>query len=349
MDIREAYRELGVDPSISDAELKAIWRRLVAAWHPDRNAEAGASRRMQYINKAYQHIRQVRDGGNDDASEGRDTNSSATATAPEAEQHSDGTQRTQICKVSLSLEEAILGVTRTLSGSVAHTCDACAGHGQRAMAQACKTCNGSGAVRRAALFGWLWSDEACTDCGADGRHREPCTVCDGKGEVAVAYRRRVRFPAGIRDGYVLSVPASRHGSLNIGLELEVQIEPHPLFTLDADGVLRCEMPVNGFAWMAGRWVNVPTPTGTQQMRLNRNALTYRFSGQGFPTVLRGSRGDYFVKIVPVFPESDDPAQEKLLDQLIAKSTESAQADKSHPLGQWQQRLKRWNTKPKDNV
>jgi DnaJ-class molecular chaperone len=62
MDTREAYQELGVDPNVSDVELKAIWRRLVAAWHPDRNATVDASRRMQHINKAYQHIRQLRDG-----------------------------------------------------------------------------------------------------------------------------------------------------------------------------------------------------------------------------------------------------------------------------------------------
>ena len=59
MDTQEAYEELGVDPGVSDTELKATWRRLVAAWHPDRNATAGADRRMQHINKAYQHIRQL--------------------------------------------------------------------------------------------------------------------------------------------------------------------------------------------------------------------------------------------------------------------------------------------------
>jgi DnaJ like chaperone protein len=69
MDTREAYQELGVDPSISDAELKTIWRRLVATWHPDRNAAVGASRRMQQINKAYQHIRQLRDGQIDDTND----------------------------------------------------------------------------------------------------------------------------------------------------------------------------------------------------------------------------------------------------------------------------------------
>jgi molecular chaperone DnaJ len=199
------------------------------------------------------------------------------------------------------------------------------------------------------LFGWLWNSEACEDCGGDGRQRAPCDACDGNGEKSVAYRRRVRFPAGLREGHALSVPASRHGDMEIGLELQVEIEPHPFFTLDDDGVLRCEMPVNGYAWMAGRWVDVPTPDGARQLRLNRDALVYRLRGQGFPSAVRGPRGDYHVKVVPVFPTQEDPVQEALLDQLIASSTSTAESDHSQPLGQWQQRMKRWNSSKKERA
>jgi molecular chaperone DnaJ len=349
MDTREAYQELGVDPNVSDAELKAIWRRLVATWHPDRNATVDASRRMQHINKAYQHIRQLRDGQSASTDDGGHAETQAEQPKASDSPEPEGHTRTHVRKVALSLEDAILGCTRTLSGQLAHTCRVCLGKGQRVLAKACPTCRGSGAVRKAALFGWLWNEESCADCGGDGRHRESCGTCDGTGEQTAAYRRRVRIPAGVRDGHVLSVPASRHGEMQIALELEVTIEPHPLFTLDSDGLLRCEMPVNGYAWMSGRWVEVPTPTGMQQMRLNRNAMTYRLSGQGFPTTLRGPRGDYLVKIVPAFPEQDDPEQEALLEQLIAKSNEAVKANRSQPMGQWQRRLKRWSAKQKETA
>lgn len=337
METQEAYAELGLDPSVSDAQLKTTWRRLVAAWHPDRNAAADAGRRMQQINKAYQHIRQLRDGDGPDAD--TDADAQGPAAAPAEEQ---AHTRTHERRVRLSLEEAILGCTRTLRGHFSHRCDACLGKGQRVLAKACATCHGSGAVRKSALFGWLWNQESCADCGGDGRLRASCEVCDGRGERNVAYRRQVRFPAGVREGHVLSVPASRHGDLEIVLELQVEIEPHPLFTLDADSVLRCEIPVNGYAWMAGRWVDVPTPDGLQQMRLNRDALVYRMAGQGFPSVPRGPRGDYMVRVLPLFPSQDDPEQEALLAQLIACSTRAAVADRSQPMGPWQRRLKRWS-------
>lgn len=348
MDTQEAYKELGLEPGASDAQIKATWRRLVAAWHPDRNSAADAGRRMQSINKAYQHIRQLRDGDGDaeadaesDGATAGDASTQSDAAAPEPET-GPGTppHATHSRTVRLTLEEAILGCTRTLRGHFSHTCSDCHGKGQRVLAQACATCRGSGAVHKAALFGWMWNEEACADCGGDGRQRAPCAPCAGSGECAVAYRRQVRFPAGVRAGHVLSLPTSRHGALEIGLELKVEIEPHAFFVLDEEGVLRCEMPVNGYAWMAGRWVDVPTPEGMQQMRLSRDALVYRLRGQGFPAVPRGPRGDYLVKVLPVFPTQEDPEQEALLDQLIARSSTVASADASQPLGQWQRQMKR---------
>lgn len=347
MHTQAAYKELGLDPSASDAEIKASWRRLVAAWHPDRNASADAGRRMQSINKAYQHIRQLREdaaGSADTRGEPAAEQDAGSAAAAEAAQE-ESFCRTHVRKVQLSMEEAILGCTRTLRGHFTHSCNTCAGLGLRVLAQACSSCRGSGAVHKPALFGWLWNQEACGDCGGDGRQRAPCDACEGRGELELAYRRRVRFPAGLRPGHVLNVPGSSQGEQEIVLELHVEIEPHPFFVLDAAGVLRCELPVNGYAWMAARWVEVPTPDGMQQMRLNRDALVYRLGGQGFPREPRGPRGDYLVKVLPIFAEQDDDASAALLDQLIERSNRAASA--SSALGKWQRQLKRWHSSHKE--
>lgn len=344
MDTQAAYHELGLHPTASDAQLKASWRRLVATWHPDRNAAADAGRRMQAINKAYQHIRQVRDGHTVDP----EVDSDSTDTAPPEPPRADPSAATHVRPVQLSLEEAILGCTRTLSGQVSAPCKACMATGQCVLALACGNCRGSGAVHKAALFGWLWNQEPCADCGGDGRQRAACDACQGAGQRTASYRRRVRFPAGVRAGHVLSVPAARQGDDALALELHLEIKPHPLFTLDADGVLRCDMPVNGYAWMAGRWVEVPSPDGVQQMRLHRDALVYRLRGQGFPRSVRGLRGDYLVRVQPVFPTQEDPAQQALLDLLLTRSTEALAADPSQPLGAWQHRLQGWSAQRKES-
>lgn len=322
MNTTEAYEELDLSPDASDAQLKAAWRKLVAVWHPDRNSAADAPARMQRINKAYQHIRLMRDGG-------------------ENEDEVQSARKTHTRHVTLTLEEALHGCTRTLKGHYTHACDACHGKGERVLAKNCGTCFGSGAVRRAALFGWLWNQEECPDCGGDGRLRETCEPCDGKGEVRHNYRHKVRFPSGVRAGHVLTVPSTHHGDTEHELELHIELEPHPLFALDEQGTLRCEMPVNGYAWMTQRWVDVPTPDGMQQMRLNREATTYRLRGQGFPTEPRGPRGDYLVTVLPVFSDKESTEVEALVEKLITRSDRDAKDSEGQAAAEWEKRLKQW--------
>lgn len=333
MDITDAYKELGLDPSADDAQLKSQWRRLVSRWHPDRNRASEAPLRIQRINKAYHHLCQHR-------SELPQPQGDVPARpkAATTEQQPPAEKQVLVREVQLSIDEAILGCIRVLRGRFVYECRSCTGKGQRVLVQACKACQGRGAIKRPALFGWLWSEETCEVCSGDGREREHCKPCEGKGQCSVKYHHSVRLPAGVRAGDVLTVPGARRGNLDLCLDIYVVFEAHPFFVLQ-DGQLRCEMPVDGYAWAANRWVDVPVPGGVQQLRLNRDALVYRLRGQGFPVEPRGKRGDYLVTVVPMFPDTEDAAQQKLIDRLIAASTKAADADPQSPLGQWRQRLK----------
>ncbi len=338
MDTTEAYKELELDPSADDAQLKSQWRRLVSRWHPDRNRASEAPLRIQRINKAYHHLCQHRNGSCETQEEAPSSTSSTNNANDANDAQPQAEKQVFVREVRLSIDDATLGCVRALRGRFAYECRSCAGKGQRVLAQACAGCQGSGAIKRAALFGWLWTKEACEDCGGDGRQREHCNPCEGTGQCSVKYHHRVRLPAGVRAGDVLTVPSTHHGGLDLCLEIHVAFETHPFFVLQ-DGQLRCEMPVDGYAWAANRWVDVPVPGGLQQMRLNRNALVYRLRGQGFPVEPRGARGDYLVTVVPTFPDAEDAAQKKLIDRLIDASTKAAEADPHNPLGQWRQRLK----------
>lgn len=156
MDITDAYKELGLDPGVDDAQLKAQWRRLVSRWHPDRNRTSEALLRIQRINKAYHHLCQHRNGALDPPQD---------ASRPASQTQAKPEKQVVVREVRLSIDEASLGCIRVLRGKFTHVCRTCAGKGQRVLAQACKGCKGSGAIRRAALFGWLWTEEACQDCG----------------------------------------------------------------------------------------------------------------------------------------------------------------------------------------
>lgn len=47
------YSALGVDPDVSDEELRHARREAVKRWHPDRNSEPGADEMMRLVNHAW--------------------------------------------------------------------------------------------------------------------------------------------------------------------------------------------------------------------------------------------------------------------------------------------------------
>lgn len=326
-----AYAELGLKPDATEADVKAAWRRLVSQWHPDRNASSSAVARMQRINQALEAIREAgfQDAAMPEAPEASDasdeakTRRSQRSRSPDADsgaRQSAASGRTIARKVKLTLEQAALGCTMVLRGRYVPVCGSCSGLGHRVLGGACAPCGGSGALRQAGWYGLFSSTSECNHCHGSGRAQAPCAPCKALGKLAArSYRVGVRIPPGARDGDQLHVPASGADSPG-DFELRVQLLPHPQFELDADGTLRCTWPVNGFAWVAEREVEVPTLSGPRPIRLRREQRCHRLKGEGFPAQRRGERADLLVTVVPRFPAQFTAEQTALLNHLIATGT-----------------------------
>lgn len=344
MSTANAFAELGLAPDANEAEVKAAWRRLVSQWHPDRNDSTDAVATMQRINKAFEAIRRSEfigarapqadaDGG--DASASR--HPADTDRAP---------RRTISRKVRLTLEEAALGCTKVLQGKLTDTCAPCAGAGYRGLGGACTRCDGAGALRQRVWFGWSGALAECEACGGSGLVNPPCPACEGSGKSAARrYRFNVRIPHGVRDGDLLHVDGRRprpgQSPGDDDLDLRVEVLDHPFFRLDDDGTIRCDIPVDGFAWIANRSIDVPTLDGMQRLSLSRDRRSYRLEGQGYPVERRGRRGDQLVEVVPVFPGRLSADQEILLDQLIATSAGTDGRAADDRLGAWGRELGAW--------
>lgn len=329
LDIDSAFAELGLQPGAPEAEVKAAWRRLVSQWHPDRNPSAAAVARMQRINHCFEAIRQT---GFSQASR------PAAPVDPAPDQATSTPRRSVQRKVRLTLAEAAFGCTKLLRGRSTQACSTCAGLGHVLTGGHCAACHGSGAVRQGAWFGWLGTPIECEACRGGGLARHVCTACKGSGKLSTpAYQARVRFPQGVRDGDLLSVQADPRRPVELLIRVEVQA--HPLLLLDADGTLRCQMPVDGFAWIANRAVEVPTLEGLQTLALRHDQLTYRLKGQGFPIDRRGPCGDLLVTVTPLFPHPLSTDQQILIDQLIASTSGPGAAHRPERLRDWQQALR----------
>ena len=358
MDTHHAFAELGLDPGATAHEVKAAWRRLVSQWHPDRNDSAGAVARMQRINDAFRVIRGAGWGGSPEAAP---TAGSASppprpeaASAWQAPGSGSGSQRqsaqasaparTVHRRVRLTLEEAAAGCTKVLQGRMVNVCAGCEGRGHRLPEATCEPCEGSGQVRQTAWFGWVSARTNCEACAGSGRVPRECTDCHGSGKLdSLRYHVATRIAHGVRSGDLLHVKPQRPrpGEVAVDLHLHVEVSAHPLFTLDDDGTVRCEMPVDGFAWIANRTLNVPTLNGLQPLTLNREQRVYRLDGQGFPTQRRGARGDLVITVQPVFPERLSTDQDILLDQLLAASLGPDGVSNDPRLARWQRDLGTW--------
>lgn len=351
MDVDDSYSELGLTAGSTDAEIKAAWRRLAARWHPDRNDSPHALRKIQRINRALEQIRKTRRTvtvGDGDAA--ADEGSQAqTGSASEARGGQGARpQRTLDHTVRLTLEDAVAGCVRDLQGEVVDDCSECDATGLQTHVGGCQTCGGAGQVRPQFWFAWMAAPVECSACEGHGVARQACGACEGTGKApARKYRCRVRIPPGTRDGDLLQVPARAQaddGRQEEALCIRVELKPHEFFQLEDDGTVKCELPVDGFAWIANRWIEVPTPGGLQQMRLRRGHLVYRIKGRGFPSARSAPRADCIVTVVPLFPEEFSSKQEAQIDRLIATNSRAAGTAAGIRVSAWNQVLEQWQAR-----
>lgn len=310
MTVDDAYAELGLTPGANLTQAKAAWRALVSRWHPDRNGHVGASARMQRINRALEQIRIATQSPAQPAS-------TATATATEPAHRA---VRTIQHRIKLSLEEVATGCIKVLHGSVVDTCTICAGTGTAREPKACAACAGQGQIHERTWFGWFGTATPCTACDGSGTVRSDCQACNGRGKTeATRYRVSVRLPANLRDGDVLHVSPQR-GRSAVAHDIHVAVLPHAFLVRDDDGTVRCELPVDGFAWIANRTIDVPTLRGAQPLGLQRGQVVYRLADHGFPSRTGGKLADQIVIVVPRFPAQLSREQERLLNKLAATTS-----------------------------
>ena len=329
MHLDDPYGELGLAPGSSDAEVKAAWRRLSARWHPDRNHSPQALRKIQRINRALDEIRRARGELAVEADESPVSDPEPTV------EHT----------VRVTLEEVVTGCSREVRGEVVEDCADCEGIGLQPEAMECSECGGAGHLRQHLWFAWVSSAVECSACQGHGKTRQACAACAASGKApASKYRCRVQVAPGVRAGDLLEVEArvqGRQRKHGLALRLRVELEPHEFFTAEADGTLKCELPVDGFAWMANRWIEVPTPRGLQQMKLRRGYLSYRIKDAGLPWAAGGVAADCIVTVVPLFPEELNREQEAAIDRLVTGNTGAAGTVAGDRVAAWNRLLAGW--------
>ncbi|AXG10775.1 molecular chaperone DnaJ [Haloplanus rubicundus] len=228
--------------------------------------------------------------------------------------------------LSLDLEEAFEGVEREFTVTRPSRCSDCdgAGHPPDADERTCPNCDGQGQVTQVQQtpFGRMQQTGTCRRCDGEGTlYSETCSTCGGEGQVREESTLTVDIPAGIRDGQTLRMEGEGAPGPNRGpngdLLIEVSVADHPDFDRDGDD-LHYQHPISFPQATFGDTVEVPTLDGTVEMDVpagTQSGETFRLQGKGMPRLRRRGRGDLFVQVQVVTPDSLNKEQREALERF----------------------------------
>jgi molecular chaperone DnaJ len=228
--------------------------------------------------------------------------------------------------LSVTLEEAYEGVSKQVTVRRPERCSDCGGRGypDDANVRTCPQCDGQGVVTqvRQTPLGRVQQRQECSRCGGEGEiHSETCSTCDGQGQTRERATLTVDVPEGIRTGQTLRMdgegaPGDR-GAPNGDLLVDVTVEDHPDFEREGDD-LHHRYPVSFPQAVFGDEIEVPTLDGAASFDLDagtQSGETFRLQGKGMPRLRRRGRGDLYVTVQVVTPESLNDEQQDALQQF----------------------------------
>ena len=181
---------------------------------------------------------------------------------------------------------------------------------------------GAGGSARAAVAGFGGLDDIIAEFLGRGGRRGPEAPAQklkvsfldaargGKRRIALADGRAldVTIPAGIEAGQRLRL----HGPAG-DTYLEIEVEPHPLFTRK-DRDIHIEVPVTLVEAVLGATITVPTIHGAVALKVPRGSnsgATLRLRGKGLPGT--PNAGDQYVKLKVTLPDPPDPELVRFLE------------------------------------
>ncbi len=223
--------------------------------------------------------------------------------------------------LALSFEEAVKGLTTTITVNRSEQCPRCQGAGDTGGPLViCSTCNGTGRVAR--FGGRVQLAQTCPDCAGTGKRRQPCPVCNGKGVIPKTEQVRVRIPAGVDTGSRVRVPKKGHGG-RLGAEpgdlyIITNVSNHRYFTRKGDNIY-VTVPITIPEAVLGAKIEVPTIEGKAQLKIppgTQSGQKFRLRGRGIPSLRNPSlRGDQFVEVQIVLPKVISEETKELLREF----------------------------------
>ena len=363
---RDYYEVLGLKRGASAEEIKKAYKKLARKYHPDMNpGDHAAEERFKEVNEANEVLSDPEKKARYDqfGFAGVDPNFAAGANGPGGA-YSDGSAfdfgdlgdlfgsffgggfrgtsggtaagprrgETLSAAVELSFEEAAFGCEKSVRVERIEPCADCRGSGcaKGTTAEICPDCGGAGTVRqqRRTMLGFMSSSAPCRRCRGTGKLiHQPCPTCGGKGAVRRRRTVKVRIPAGVENGQIVTLRGQGGAGANGGsagdLQIEVTVREHPLFRRDGANVFS-DATVSFAQAALGAEIEVPTIDGKVRYTIpegTQSGTTFRLRGKGVPALNGPGRGDQYVTVRVETPRQMTRQQKEALrrfDSLLGE-------------------------------
>src|SRR5664279_2913405 len=320
MSKRDYYEILSVSRTVTDAELKAAYRKLAMQHHPDRNpGDTECEHKFKELNEAYDVLKDgdkraaydrfghaaFEQGGMGGAAHGFGADFAHTFSdifedlfGMGGGRRGGGRGSDLRYNMEIGLAEAFAGKTAQIRIPTSVTCEVCSGTGAKA-----------------------------------GSKPKQCATCGGAGRVTRERNLSVNIPPGVEDGTRIRLAGEGEAGLRGGsagdLYIFLSLTPHEFFQRDGAD-LHCRVPISMVTAAVGGEFEVPAIDGSQA-RVKVPAGTqagrrFRLSGKGMPVLRSKQTGDMYVQVAVETPQNLTKRQRELLAEFEKLSSDQTQPE-----------------------
>ncbi|QFU07098.1 Chaperone protein DnaJ [Rhodobacteraceae bacterium THAF1] len=362
---RDYYDVLGLSKGASADDIKKAYRQKAKELHPDRNSDnPNAEAQFKEANEAHDILKDPekkaaydryghaafeggmggggRPGGYPGGGGGQGDFASAFSDVFDdlfgdfmGQRRGGGGQRATRgsdlrYNLRVSLEDAYVGLQKTITVPTSVACDTCNGSGAEGGAEptTCPTCSGMGKVR--AQQGFFTVERTCPTCSGAGQIvKNPCHSCGGAGRVEKERALSVNIPKGVETGTRIRLGGEGEAGLRGGpsgdLYIFIEVQDHPIFQREAENLF-CRVPVSMISASLGGDIEVPTiDGGRSRVKIPAGAQSgkqMRLRGKGMPGLRSAATGDMYIELAVETPVNLTSKQRELLREFEALSEEN---------------------------
>ncbi len=317
MKVKDYYAALGLARGASEEDIKKAYRKLALQYHPDRNkGDKKAEEKFKELSEAYAVL--------SDKEKRSQYDQFGAAGFRQRYSQEDIFRGTDF-------GDAFSGTGIDLNDILGHIFGGGHGGGRGGFrVNYGGAPGGAGGFDLGQMFGQARGRGGRPMSGEDIAYELPVTIEEAHAgaEKQVSYEGpegprqiKVRVPAGIAEGQRLRIPGRGEPAPGGGragdLYFTIAIEEHPIYEREGtDLLLRREVPFTTVA--LGGTLEVPTLDGVKKLKVpagTQPQTRIRLAGHGMAG-RGGSRGDFYLVVVPRVPLKLSAKQKRLLEQLV---------------------------------